>query len=123
MIVNVRGKPQVIVSETGIEFTSNAMMSLGQGSSCGLALHRAGQIDAERLHRVLQRPEADELAMRACLSISIRRGPLVGAWVADYTARPQFLARLKTSAASTLIAPRGVILAIGRGSSRWMKVQ
>ena len=31
---------------------------LGKGPSGGMALHRAGQTDAERLHRVLQRPDA-----------------------------------------------------------------
>ena len=31
---------------------------LGEGSWCGLALHRTGQTDAERLHQVLQRPDA-----------------------------------------------------------------
>jgi transposase InsO family protein len=31
---------------------------LGKGSRRRLALHRAGQADAERLHRVLQRPDA-----------------------------------------------------------------
>ncbi len=49
---------------------------LGEGSSGRLALHRAGQADAERLLRELQRPHARRASQRdACSSISITPGP------------------------------------------------
>ena len=57
-IVARRGKPDLIVSDNGTEFTCNAMLRLVQGHGHRLALHRAGQADAERLRRELQRPDA-----------------------------------------------------------------
>ena len=57
-LIGTRGKPQMIVSDNGTEFTSNAMLGWSKGSRCRLALHRTGQADAERLRRVLQRPHA-----------------------------------------------------------------
>ena len=52
-IITARGKPQMIVS-----FHVQRHAGLGEGSRRRLALHRAGQTDAERLHRILQRPDA-----------------------------------------------------------------
>ena len=45
-----RGKPGMIVSDHGTEFTSNAIL-LVEGPSGGMALHRAGQADRERTLR------------------------------------------------------------------------
>lgn len=47
ILIGRRGKPAMIVSDNGTEFTSNAIRR-GKRSSCRMALHRAGQADAER---------------------------------------------------------------------------
>ena len=54
MLFGTRGKPQMEWYRVHLERDAG----LGEGSWCGLALHRTGQTDAERLHRVLQRPDA-----------------------------------------------------------------
>ena len=48
-LIDQRGKPGMIVSDNGTEFTSNAMLAWCGGEQDRLALHRAGQADAERL--------------------------------------------------------------------------
>jgi putative transposase len=68
-----RGKPLMIVSDNGTEFTSNAP-AMEQRASDRMALHRARQADAERLHRVLQRPHARRAAQRKPVPRS-RPGP------------------------------------------------
>jgi putative transposase len=55
-IVAERGKPAMIVSDNGTELTSNAI--LGRGEWRRMALHRARQAAAERLHGELQRQAA-----------------------------------------------------------------
>jgi transposase InsO family protein len=67
-----RGRPALIVSDNGTEFTSTAMLALAAGKRRRLALHPAGQADPERLHRVVQRPAARRTAQRD-------RVPLAGA--------------------------------------------
>jgi putative transposase len=57
-IVERRGKPAMIVSDHGTEFTCNAKLALEQGHSHRLALHRTGKADAERLHREFRWPDA-----------------------------------------------------------------
>ena len=59
-----RGKPGMIVSDNGTEFTSNAMLAWAQRDTDRLAFHRAGQADAERLLRELQRPHARRTSQR-----------------------------------------------------------
>ena len=57
-LVARRGRPQMIVSDNGTEFTSNAVLAWCQTE--GVAWHYIahGQADAERLLRELQRPYA-----------------------------------------------------------------
>nr|WP_246755826.1 DDE-type integrase/transposase/recombinase [Bradyrhizobium sp. CCBAU 53338] len=57
-IVERRGKPGMIVSDHGTEFTCNAMLAWCKGTRHRLALHRTGKTDAERLCREFQRPDA-----------------------------------------------------------------
>lgn len=64
VLIGKRGKPAMIVSDNGTEFTSNAILGWAKRSSCRMALHRAGQADAERLHRILQRPDARRASER-----------------------------------------------------------
>ena len=48
-LIERRGKPGMIVSDNGTEFTSNAMFSLGAGQQGRLAFHCARKADAEWL--------------------------------------------------------------------------
>jgi hypothetical protein len=56
-LVNQRGKPGMIVSDNGIEFTCNAMLAWSEEHKID-SLHRARKVDAERLLRELQWPDA-----------------------------------------------------------------
>ena len=62
-LIAERGKPGMIVSDNGTELTSNAV--LAWCGELGVEWHyRAGQADAERLLRELQRPDARRAAQR-----------------------------------------------------------
>ncbi|MFK4719314.1 transposase InsO family protein [Bradyrhizobium niftali] len=61
-LVMERSKPRMVVSDNGSEFTSQCHPDLGRPEPRRMALHRAGQAHAERLHRELQ-PRRD-LALR-----------------------------------------------------------
>ena len=52
MLIGARGKPQMVVSDNGTEFTSNAMLGWAR-IMVWIGITRTGQTDAERLHRVL----------------------------------------------------------------------
>jgi hypothetical protein len=56
-IMVVLGKPGMIVSDNGTEFTSNAMLAWAEEQHY-LALHRTGQTHAERFLREFQRSDA-----------------------------------------------------------------
>ena len=72
-LIERRGKPRMIVSDNGTEFTSNAILALGKEHTGRMALHRARQADAERLHRDPSTAAcATSFSTRACSSISIR---------------------------------------------------
>ena len=60
-IIAGRGKPTTIVSDNRTEFTSNAILAWADERKVGLALHRAWQAAAERLHRELNGRLRDEL--------------------------------------------------------------
>jgi hypothetical protein len=51
---HARAKPQVIVSDNGIKFTSNVVLGWANWNG----LQRIRQADAERLHRIFQRSDA-----------------------------------------------------------------
>lgn len=57
-LISARGKPGLIVSDNGTEFTSNAMLGWGKDHGVDWYLHRARPTNAERVHRVLQRSNA-----------------------------------------------------------------
>ena len=52
-LVIKRGRPKMIVSDNGSELTSNAILTWWGPNPRRMGLHRAGQTDAERLHRKL----------------------------------------------------------------------
>jgi putative transposase len=56
-VVARRGKPGLIVSDHGTEFTANATLAWTQSNEIRPALHRAGQADAEQDLRSVQRPD------------------------------------------------------------------
>ena len=79
-----------------------------------MALHRARQADAERLHRILQGRMRDELLNESLFIDLDQARQLIGDWVTDYnTARPHSSLGYKTPAAyaGSLTAPKGVTLA------------
>ena len=54
-LVAERGKPEMIVSDNGTELTVKCHAQVGRGQQRRMALHRAWQAAAERLHGELQR--------------------------------------------------------------------
>jgi putative transposase len=54
VLIARRGKPKTILSDNGTELTSNAILGWTEQTPGGMALHRAGQADAERLRREIQ---------------------------------------------------------------------
>jgi putative transposase len=58
LLIAARGKPKSIVSEQRHRVHLKCNPELGKRASGGMALHRARQADAERLHRVFQWPDA-----------------------------------------------------------------
>ncbi len=57
-LISRRGRPAMIVSDNGTEFTSTAILAWAQDHGRRLALHRAGQADPERVCGILQRADA-----------------------------------------------------------------
>jgi transposase InsO family protein len=60
-----RGRPDVIVSDNGTEFTSAAVLAFTQTAKLDWSLHRAGQADRERLRRELKGKDAGRMPQRA----------------------------------------------------------
>ena len=54
-VIELRGRPAMIVSDNGTELTSNAILALAGGARRAVALHRARQAAAERVRGKLQR--------------------------------------------------------------------
>lgn len=57
-VIRRRGKPDLVVSDHGTEFTSNAMLAWTQAAGVTWHFIAPGQADAERHLRSLQRPHA-----------------------------------------------------------------
>ena len=66
-IVELRGRPRMLVSDNGTELTSNAILRWQQDTRRWLALHRTGQAHPKRLCRELQRPPARRVPQRTSL--------------------------------------------------------
>ena len=75
-----RGKPKMVVSDNGSELTSNAILTWADQQPRRMALHRAGQTHAERLHRKLQRPAARRIASVVGASVSISVSSSAPSW-------------------------------------------
>ena len=89
MIINVRGKPQMIVSDNGTEFTSSAM--LGWTKDHGVDWHyiAPGRPMQNGYIESFNGRMRDELLNETLFIDLDQARQLIGAWVADYnTARP-----------------------------------
>src|SRR5881296_255745 len=65
-----RGKPRMIVSDNGTEFTSNAVLRWSKEHHVEWHYIAPGKTDAERLHRIVQRQDARRAAQREPVSRS-----------------------------------------------------
>jgi putative transposase len=114
MLIGTRGKPKMVVSDNGTEFTSNAM--LGWAKDHGVDWHyiAPGRPMQNGYIESFNGRMRDEL-LNESLFIDLNQvRQLIGAWVIDYnTARPHSSLGYKTPAAyaGTLTAPKGVTLA------------
>ena len=110
-IISVRGKPQMVVSDNGTEFTSNAMLGWAKDHAVDWHYITPGRPMQNGYIESFNGRMRDEL-LNESLFIDLDQAPrLIGAWVADYnTARPHSSLGYKTPAAyaGTLIAPKGV---------------
>jgi transposase InsO family protein len=69
MLIERRGKPRMIVSDNGTEFTSKAVLHWSKSiESSGTTSHPA--TDAERLHRIIQRQGLHGLATEQALKFA-----------------------------------------------------
>jgi putative transposase len=111
MIVGVRGKPQMIVSDNGTEFTSNAMLMWAKDHDVNWHYIAPGRPMQNGYIESFNGRMRDEL-LNESLFIDLDQARwLIAAWVADYnTARPHSSLGYKTPAtyAGTLTAPKGV---------------
>jgi putative transposase len=113
MLIGTRGKPQMIVSDNGTEFTSNAM--LGWAKDHGVDWHyiAPGRPMQNGYIESFNGRMRDELLNESLFIDLDQARRLIGAWVTDYnTARPHSSLGYKTPAAyaGTLTAPKGVML-------------
>ena len=60
-----RGLPQVLRTDNGLEFCGRAMLTWAHDARRDAAADRAGQADAERVHRIVQRPLPRRVPERA----------------------------------------------------------
>src|SRR5262249_51333243 len=60
-VIAIRGRPAMIVSDNGTDFTQHGNAALVTGTAGRMALHCAGQAAAECLHQKFQRSLRDEL--------------------------------------------------------------
>jgi transposase InsO family protein len=111
MIVNLRGRPQMIVSDNGTEFTSNAILGWAKDHDVDWHYIAPGRPMQNGYIESFNGRMRDELLNESLFIHLEQARHLISAWVADYnTARPHSSLGYKTPAAyaGTLIAPNGV---------------
>jgi transposase InsO family protein len=114
MLVEARGKPRMIVSDNGTEFTSNAILSWAKGHAVDWHYIAPGRPMQNGYIESFNGRMRDELLNESLFVDLDQARQLIGDWVADYnTARPHSSQGYKTPAAyaGTLTAPKGVTLA------------
>ena len=113
ILIGTRGKPKMVVSDNGTEFTSNAM--LGWAKDHGVDWHyiAPGRPMQNGYIESFNGRMRDELLNESLFIDLDQVRQLIGAWVIDYnTARPHSSLGYTTPAAyaGTLTAPKGVTL-------------
>ena len=115
MLIGLRGKPQMIVSDNGTEFTSNAILGWTKDHRVEWHYIAPGKPMQNGYIESFNGRMRDELLNETLFIDLDRARQLIGAWVADYnTARPHSSLGYKTPAtyAGTLTAPKGVTFAL-----------
>jgi putative transposase len=113
-LIGTRGKPGMIVSDNGTEFTSNAMLSWTKDHAVNWHYIALGRPMQNGYIESFNGRMRDELLNESLFIDLDQARRLISAWVADYnTARPHSSLGYKTPAAyaGTLTAPKGVTLA------------
>jgi len=114
MLVEARGKPGLIVSDNGTEFTSNAILSWAKGHAVDWHYIAPGRPMQNGYIESFNGRMRDELLNESLFVDLGQARQLIDDWLADYnTARPHSSLGYKTPAAyaGTLTAPKGVTLA------------
>ena len=113
MLVGTRGKPQMIVSDNGTEFTSNAILSWAKDHQVEWHYIAPGKPMQNGYIESFNGRMRDELLNESLFIDLDQARQLISAWIADYnTARPHSSLGYKTPAAyaDTLATPNGVTL-------------
>ncbi len=113
-LIDRRGKPQIIVSDNGTEFTSNAILSWAKEHRVEWHYIAPGRPMQNGYIESFNGRMRDELLNESLFVNLDQVRQLIGAWVIDYnTARPHSSLDYKTPAAyaATLTAPKGETLA------------
>ena len=113
-LIDRRGKPKMIVSDNGTEFTSNAILSWAKEHGIEWHYIAPGRPMQNGYIESFNGRMRDELLNESLFVDLDHARQLISAWVTDYnTARPHSSLGYKTPAAyaGTLTAPKGVTLA------------
>ena len=113
-LIDRRGKPKMIVSDNGTEFTSNAILSWAKERGIEWHYIAPGRPMQNGYIEFFNGRMRDELLNESLFVDLDQARQLISAWVTDYnTARPHSSLGYKTPAAyaGTLTAPKGVTLA------------
>jgi transposase InsO family protein len=114
MLIGLRGKPGMIVSDNGTEFTSNAILSWAKDHRVEWHYIAPGKPMQNGYIESFNGRMRDELLNESLFVNLDQARQLISAWAADYnTARPHSSLGYKTPVAyaGTLTAPNGVTLA------------
>ena len=112
-LIGTRGRPQMIVSDNGTEFTSNAMLSWAKDHGVDWHYIAPGRPMQNGYIESLNGRMRDELLNESLFIDLDQARKLISAWFTDYnTARPHSSLGYKTPTAyaGTLTAPKGVTL-------------
>jgi len=112
-LINVRGKPGMIVSDNGTEFTSNAILGWAKDHTIDWHYIAPGRPMQNGYIESFNGRMRDELLNESLFIDLDQARQLISAWITDYnTARPHSSLGYKTPAAyaGTLTAPKGVTL-------------
>ena len=113
MLIGSRGKPGMIVSDNGTEFTSNAILGWAKDHRVEWHYIAPGKPMQNGYIESFNGRMRDELLNESLFIELDQARQLIGAWVTDYnTARPHSSLGYKTPVAyaGTLTAPKGVTL-------------